>query len=334
MGSRRVTGDKAGADAAGKGSLRKAEIDTIEPLGPANAYGHMISVAVLEDEKVGEFVWDVRKRRGINPPTSRVQAKQNLKLFRWQDFVAEARPVAREFWERTVGQDPDFLWRQRLVRSIGWVSQKVLRVDYRGLDVWHILGVEGWIETSARVIAKFIVVDVMQVAEPVNVPMSGRARIQVGDKAPLSYAYALPGSEPEDLSLEVKRQQAEREAESGWKLPTQAKETVWMRFCDRTWGKRGRTSTTTDGCIKRWTNRTPAEVHGAPDRQDRIRQAHASRPLPLHPPQRVPQRLHVAIQPLQITVRRTQAPVSERHLQHLLGDLAVDRPRHEAVTKA
>ena len=215
-----------------------AQIEPLKPLGPANAYGHILSVAVLEDKKVAAFVYDVRKGKGIAVPKTRTERDRNLGFFRVEDMVGEARPVAREFWERVLWLDPSFVWRQWLLRLIRHVVRRVCGVDFPGLDAWHILGIERLIETSAQIIGRFVLVDLLEVPQPLNLPLSAVTKLESADTAPVLVAVIAPGAELEDVMVEVERQFGEITIESGSRLPAKAKETVWIRFCSRVLSRR------------------------------------------------------------------------------------------------
>lgn len=86
--------------------------------------------------------------------------------------------MAREYWNKFLWRDPAFVWRQWLLGLVRYVLRKWGGMDIPGLDAWHILGIEKLIETSARVIARYVLVDLLEVAQPINLPLSAGSRVE------------------------------------------------------------------------------------------------------------------------------------------------------------
>ena len=267
--------DRAGG--AGEGSAREIAIEPLKPLGPANAYGHMMAVHLLEDKEVSRFVYDGRKKRGIVPPDSRKQVGFNLADYHLDDLVAEARPVAREYWERFLGSEPYFVWMQRVFGVVRLLARRWGKVDFRGLDAWHILEMERLVETSAQVIGRFILADLLEVPQPINLGISAVRRIEWPGNPPMLVALIMPGGDLEDLIVELKRQFEEVTAESGTRLPAKAKETIWLRFCGRMLarrhkiGKRNKNQTLAKLALRIWPDRGLGDDEISEEYPERVR---------------------------------------------------------------
>lgn len=193
--------------------------------------GLFLSVGLLKDEKVREFIARVREREGIYCPVDRDELAQNLQEYPPERFIEEATPVAEEAFARGVfddsleGIDPDVLVEHMpadaspLLEAFGEMFEEFLQVDDN-------------ISTSARVIARHIVTGPLEVPEPL--PMSGSAvgKLALGGGASMLIAMIPPFADIEGALGQIRnafRKHYGRGERSRW--PDKFAETLWLRHC-------------------------------------------------------------------------------------------------------
>jgi len=193
--------------------------------------GLFLSVGLLKDEKVREFIAQVREREGIYSPVDREELEQNLKDYPPDGFIEEATPVAEEAFERGVfedaleGIDPDVLAAQMPADALAYMEQL-------GEMFEEFFQVDSVIPTSARIIARHIVAGPLEVPEPLSMSGSAVGKLSLGDGESMLIALITPFADIEVVAEEIKdafRKHYGRGERSRW--PGKFEETLWLRHC-------------------------------------------------------------------------------------------------------
>jgi hypothetical protein len=221
-----------------KENLMKVSFEPLRPLGPANAFGYMGAIGLLEDPHVMRFVEDLRRRDGIHPPGKREGLEYNLGRYPLKKYEQEALPIARDYWFREMRQSPEIRVGQFVLRTIGRIWRILTGRRMQVPDLAKFLGEERLIATSARIIARHVIVDLLQVAEPINMPLAVVLPMPLDKDTEVLCAVICPGAEIEDVKLELGRQFEELTKRMGTRLPTKTVRTTWLRFVERTLARR------------------------------------------------------------------------------------------------
>lgn len=105
--------------------------------------GMLLAAGLLKDEKVLEFIAEVREREGISPPPGQQELEESLNAYPPEQFAEETTPVAEDASERglsmrRLGALARTSWRSSclLRRRHSWSS---LPVCSRGSFRWKTL---------------------------------------------------------------------------------------------------------------------------------------------------------------------------------------------------
>ena len=159
----------------------------------------MGAIHLLERADVVRFVEEVRQRDGIISPTNRDALAYNRRRFPVERYIKEALPLARAYWEREVREDRTLGWVESSYRTASGVMRRLLGVRLPGVNFCEILRVEKLAESSARIIGRFVVADLLEVPQPINMPLGAVLRFPLDNSADVVVAVVAPGATVEDV---------------------------------------------------------------------------------------------------------------------------------------
>lgn len=195
--------------------------------------GFVQTLHLLRDDRVQEFVANVREREGLEYATDREMLQQNLEARCPEDFVDEALPVAMDYWLRQFTDEGEEYeapveWRT-LTEALGLqdqakAAQAMLAFFGRGIG-YHA-------KRSAGVVSRFIVMGAMEVPASSGTAGSVVTRLPLGDGEDAILAIATRYTDVAALVRRLRSLHSElfTRGERN-RLPAKAHETVWLRFC-------------------------------------------------------------------------------------------------------
>lgn len=191
--------------------------------------GLLLSVGLLKDEPVREFIERVREREGIYPPVDREELEENLRAFPPESFIAESLPVAEKAVEAAMfdgdvdGVDLGGLGGQLPSQAMELVAQSMGFLQ-------EFLRIDSTVSTAARLIARHIVAGPLELPEPLPLSMSAVGKLPLGGEASLLYALIPPYADIEAVTEQIKtefRRHYAKGERSRW--PGKFAETLWLR---------------------------------------------------------------------------------------------------------
>lgn len=201
--------------------------------------GYAGSTALLEDPKVREFIETIRKRDSIILPVTHDAIEPTLEEHPPQDYFDEALPVAEDYWQRLALSDVWFRVRRALFLRVCAMLRRLAPDKVPDVDPLDSLPLDEFARTSAQIIARYIVLDLLEIPQPINYPLALVRTERLGDD-PVLLAMVHPGANLDDVFCEMRRQYAEIKAECPLaRPPDNTRETVWLRHCARTLEARG-----------------------------------------------------------------------------------------------
>jgi len=195
----------------------------------------MLSVHVLQADPVQRFVSDVRTREGIVPPIVHEDLQANLRDHPPEQFEEQALPVAREVLEEEMEDLPEV--REGFRRLEEQLEESA--IDATG-DATSLLGtfdevlqLDQLSQQGARIIARHIVVGLMEPALPLSIDTMGVVYVvDTDDTGPMVVGIATQATDLDAL-LENFRTTCRHHFVPGkrHRVPRTFIETAWLRFC-------------------------------------------------------------------------------------------------------
>lgn len=197
-------------------------------------FGIKVTVHILKDWHVASHIQRIRKRHHIEPPEDQEGLAYNLEQFPPDQFLRSSRRIARQYWDhnflRGLFAKTEATLPAGLLQLLGapirlMVRRWVLRTFAR------VFALEDIIETSARMIARFIVADLQEIPAPVCFPASAVRVYDLGEDTPLLAALILPHAWLPSVFQQIRQVhrahfvEGERDT-----IPTDFVETTWLRY--------------------------------------------------------------------------------------------------------
>ena len=201
--------------------------------------GFVQTLELLRDEKVQEFVAEVRAREGLEDVRDQEALGANLAKCRPDAFVEESMRPAADFWVRWVTEEAkDYEVPEE------W---DVFAETYEVKDPWKAARVFLWFfgrglgpvaKGSARVISRYIVKGFLEIPMPCGLPTTVVGRVPLAKGEDMVMAWLTPFSDIDQVVRDLRRVYSQTFARGQrHKLPEKERETLWLRFCGMLAGK-------------------------------------------------------------------------------------------------